>query len=191
MLSFNAACGRPATLLIAFMATPISAGRCASGLARQHEILRADRHRGKPRLEKPEPPQHPRKEEEIVRPYDFEGGSEKQPSRRRRRDRDGIAIERNPAHDESSPRVPRVVLPEREEPARPQRPRYVTERVGPLRGGNVMKDAVAECDVQPAARLEVALEGEGHAPGATLASRMVEEACGDIDAGDLAYSQRG
>ena len=65
----------------------------------------------------------------------------------RRRDRDRIAIEWNPAHDEPGARIPRIVFAERKESRPAAATSDVVQRVGPVDRPDMVEDAVAEAEV--------------------------------------------
>ncbi len=82
-------------------------------------------------------PQRRREEEREVSPDDLQAAFAQQAPSGWRGQRDGIAVERDAPHDQPRARVPRVVLPEREQAAWPQsshaqRPRASARRAGAM-----------------------------------------------------------
>src|SRR4051794_38215414 len=91
-----------------------------------------------------------------------------------RRERDRVAIERNPAHHQPGARVPGIVLPHREDPARAERPMNVAYGGGAIGERNVMEDTIAEGEIERATRLVVGEQHELRAAVTVFAPSVVE-----------------
>src|SRR5581483_9907573 len=96
-------------------------GRLSAWRARQHLILAPEREAGERRLHPAERTERVREVEAEVDPHYEEPRPPREPPGLRWRQRDGIPVERDSTHDVARPRIPRIVLPEREESARPER----------------------------------------------------------------------
>ena len=95
------------------------------------------------RLEPAQPREEAREHEAEIGPQHFEPTGGEQPARFDRREGDRVTVERDPAHDQSRPGVPGVVLPEGEQPARAQRAPDRGDGVVALGERDVVEHAVA------------------------------------------------
>src|SRR5512140_1108074 len=119
-----------------------------SPLSCEHEVLSAKRERGDQALEWTQRAQQMREDEQEIRTHDVETRTSKQTSRLGRRHRDRILVEWYAAHDVARARIPRVVLPQCEHPARHERIVHVRGGRVPLVDGNVVEDAIAEREIE-------------------------------------------
>lgn len=91
----------------------------------------------------------------MIRSSDLETAGPKEIPRFPSREEDRILVEFAPAHDEPCRGTPRVVIPEREEPARNEKAPELADDAGPPGGLNVMKNTAAVNGVERLAALEL------------------------------------
>src|SRR5215472_16566426 len=87
-------------------------------LTTQHEVLRSQRKSRHHRLDSAKPAEGPGKDEQEFRAQDLEAACFEEPPRLRRSQGHGVAVERAPAHHETSGGIPGIVLPEGEQSSR-------------------------------------------------------------------------
>src|SRR6478672_11158830 len=88
-----------------------------------------------------------REKEQKLRRLDVEAIGDEQATCLPRRERVGVSVERDRAHDEASSGIPRVVLTQGEHTSGAKSRAYLRNGLVARVWRNVMKDAVAICDV--------------------------------------------